>query len=167
MKRKVKFGAVGASAMGLLHIQAIARHPELHWSPETHGTALSRQSSAPDSHPDPRNEPQCIQYPLHASALAFSPGKSASCKSRFVHETCMVRQRIFVPCCWPQILSSNGCHRLSWDSAIPGHSPGPIRHLSRASLRRMVSRSFYTALHICCMFSPLSPADLRASASLP
>ena len=29
MKRKVKFGAVGASAMGLLHIQAIARHPEM------------------------------------------------------------------------------------------------------------------------------------------
>ena len=87
---------------------AIALHPESHWSLGTRGTALSRQSSVPDSRYGPRNGPLYRQYRLHASALAFSLVKSASCKFRFVHETCTVRPRIVVPCCWLQILSSNG-----------------------------------------------------------
>ena len=146
---------------------ATVRHLESHWSHGIHGTALSRQSSALDSHFGPWNGPQCIQCPLRASALAFSLAKSASCKFRFVHETCTVRPRIVVPCCWLQILSSNGCHSLFGDSVILGHSPCPIHHHLRAILHQMVLRSFYKGPRICYMYSLLSPTDLRVSAFLP
>ena len=128
---------------------AIARHPESHWSPGTRGTALSRQSSVPDSRYGPRNGPLYRQYRLHASALAFSPRKNVSYRFHFDYERYTAGPKLSVPCYWLQILSSNGCHSLFLDSVIPGHSPAPIHHLWQAFLRQMVLRLFCMVPHIC------------------